>query len=40
MTASALVYARLDASKEGLDAGPFVEGRQLDAKLSKRIPKR
>lgn len=40
LTASALVYARLDASKKGLDAGLFVERRQRDAMLSKRIPKK
>jgi hypothetical protein len=37
--ASALVYARMEAAKLGLDEGIFSEGHQLDAKLSKRVPK-
>ena len=39
LPASALVYARLDAAKMGLDEGTFVEGHQLDDKLSRRVPK-
>ena len=34
-----LVYARLAATKAELDDGTFVEGHQLAAKLSKRVPK-
>lgn len=40
LPASALVYARLEAAKLGLDEGTFIEGHQLDAKLSMRVPKK
>ncbi len=40
LPASALIYARLDAVNKGLDGGTFKEGHLLDAKLSKRVPKK
>jgi hypothetical protein len=40
LPASALVYARFDAARKNRDDGTFVEGHQLDAKLSKRVPKK
>jgi hypothetical protein len=38
--ASALIYARLEASKLKLDAGDLIEAHQLDEEMTGRVPKK